>query len=76
MATKVTVPETPEHSAEVIAEHIAAIAESMKKMRAGKLNERAIVLLVSASSGVNQSTVRSVLEALDTLDKKYLRPSK
>ena len=73
MPTKVTVPETPERSAEVIADDIKAIAEGVRKIRAGRLNQKALVLLLSSARGVNQSQCILVLDALATLDKKFLK---
>ena len=74
MPTKVVVPETPERAAEVIADDIARIAEGVRKLRAGRLNDRALLLLLSHASGVGQTTCKLVFDALATLDKKYLKP--
>lgn len=73
MGTKVTVPETLERSAEVIADDIKAIAEGVRKLRAGRLNERALLLLVASASGVNQTICKDVLDGLATLDKRFLK---
>jgi hypothetical protein len=69
----VIIPETPEHTAEVIAEDISRIAEGVRKLRAGRLNDRALVILLSASTGISKSTIEIVLNGLTTLDGKYLR---
>lgn len=74
MPTKIVVPETPERTAEVIADDIASIAEGVRKLRAGRLTDKALVLLLSEASGVNRSNCFQVLDALATLDKKYLKP--
>lgn len=83
MARKVLVKqdEKNEIPTEVIASAIVVIAEGMKKIRAGRLNEKAIELLVqhaSTTTGYPQrkpslSEVRSVLNGLESLEKTYLK---
>lgn len=73
--SKVTVVQKPgdEIPTEIIARSIREISDGMKKVRAGQLNDRALVLLIQAASGVNQREVRSVLSALDNLAQTYLK---
>lgn len=76
MPTKVVVPETPDRTAEIIAEDIARIAEGVQKIRAGRLNDRALVTLLAASTGLGHGTLKLVLDALETLDKTFLKPGR
>jgi hypothetical protein len=73
-ASKVTVkqPETPIPT-EVLAQSILEISQGMARLRAGKLNEKALLLLLSHSSGVAQRDVKLVLWALDSLANTYLK---
>lgn len=73
MTTKIVVPETPERTAEVIAEDIAKIAEGVRKLRAGRLNDRALIILLANSTGLGHATITLVLDGLATLDKKFLK---
>lgn len=64
----------PEIPAEVIAQDIAAIAEGMRKMRGGRLNDRAIVTLIyHACNGVSRRDIVQVLDCVGDLDRLYLK---
>lgn len=66
---------------EVIASSIQAISEGMKALRSGRLNDRAIVLLVHAATKpvspykqkASQQDVRCVLEGIESLADQFLR---
>lgn len=60
--------------AEVIAGSIREISEGIRKLRAGRLNDKALLLLLSHASGIGQRQVERVLDALKTLDSTYLKP--
>ncbi len=73
-----------EVSAEVLAREISAIAAGIKRLRAGRLNERAIVLLIQHASPsvgygykkqkpISATIVRAVLEGMESLEATYLR---
>lgn len=70
---------------EVLAESIKAIAEGFRKVKAGPLNERAVVLLVQhacpnvgtgyrSKRPVTAKEVRAVLAGLESLEREYLKP--
>lgn len=63
--------ETP---ADVIAAAIVEISEGVKRLRAGRLNDRAIVLLLHASTSVAQRDIKAVLNGLESLEVEYLKP--
>ena len=61
---------------EIIAESIAELAAGMRRLRAGRLNERAVIALLRASCGVPTKQIELVLGALDSLGERYLKPAK
>lgn len=69
-ATVVQNPDAPVPR-EVLATSLVRIAEAFQKLRASGLNRRAIVILVSASSGQGRGVVEHVLNALESLRKDY-----
>ena len=52
---------------------IKRIAEGVERINSGKLNRKAIVLLVSYASKVNRAEVEAVLTGLGSLAKLYLK---
>ena len=69
--TKIIQPEK-EIPTEVLAASIKEIADGMRKIRAGKLNERALLVLLHDATGIRIPAIREVLEGLENLDKRYL----
>ena len=59
---------------EVLAQAIVDIAAAGKRLAGAKLNRKAIVLLLSYSSGVNRTDVNAVLDSIADLEREYLRP--
>lgn len=76
-APRVVVKQTPdaEVPTEVLAESIVAISQGVKKLRAGRLNETALVLLLQhACKGVvSRNHIKCVLDALQDLERLYVR---
>ncbi len=58
---------------EVIADSIQQISDGMKRLRAGRLNDRAIILLIHHASNVGQREIKDVLAAMESLAVTYLR---
>lgn len=65
---------------EILAEHIKAISEGVKKLVNGPLNEKAIVLLIQNAAPslqhgqkISATEVRAVLAGLESLERTYLR---
>lgn len=75
MAGKVKVVQTDEQEipVEILAESIKEIAAGVKKLRSGKLNDRAIILLISDNCNVGRPAIRKVLESMETLAATYLK---
>jgi hypothetical protein len=61
---------------EILAQSIADISAGMKKLKASKLNDKALVLLIQDASKVSKTDINSVLEALENLERIYLKPKK
>lgn len=84
---KITVKQPPEKEDEVPTEVIAAaivvISEGIKKLRAGRLNDKALVLLIQhaapgkknkfGSKPVTSTEIRAVLEGLEGLQATFLK---
>lgn len=72
---KVSVQQDPEKPVEklVLAQAIVDIAGAMKKLLASGLNERAVVTLVAASTGFGHGTVRTVMQAINNMERDYYR---
>lgn len=68
---------------EVLAESIKAIADGVKKLRAGPLNDRALFLLIQKASPmvgkgynrkpITEKEVRAVIEGMESLESTYLK---
>ena len=59
-------------AAEVIAQSIVKIADGWQRMNTAGLSMKAILLLLSHSSGVPQRDVKAVLYAMNSLKQEYL----
>lgn len=58
---------------EVIAQAIADIADSMRRINAGRLTRKAIVTLLADDTKLGKGTVETVLMSLTDLEKTYLK---
>jgi hypothetical protein len=65
------VPE--ELATDKIAQAVIDIADAVKKLRGGRLNDKAILLLISHASGQSQSAVRAVLDGMEGMKTYYLK---
>lgn len=72
MVTILQNAENPE-TLELIAEAILNVSDAVKKIRAGRLTERALVLLIQDLSGVNQTNIMKVLKACEGLAAAYTK---
>jgi|GEM_PF-4753256 hypothetical protein len=59
---------------EIIADSIVEISAGIKKMRSGRLNDKAIVHLIHKSCNVAGHTILAVMNAMEELEKEYLKP--
>lgn len=75
MATKKkVVVENPEDlPTKIIADSIVAISDGVKALRNGRLNEKALTLLLAHASSQSQHTVKQVLNGLENLRVLYTR---
>jgi hypothetical protein len=75
---------TDDTTVEILASSIVAISEGIRKLRAGPLNEKALVLLIqhaAPTTGYNGTRpgvqeIRAVLDGMESLEKQYLKPRK
>lgn len=68
---------------EVLADSIVAIAAGMKKLRSGRLSDRALFLLIQdaspnrggkyAQSPIPVKTIRAVFEGIESLERSFLK---
>ena len=75
MTKKVFVRQQPEKEipTEILAESIVAISDGFRKLRSGRLNDKTLLLLVSHASGVAQREIKAVFEAIESLERLYLK---
>lgn len=85
---QILVKQNPENEVpvEIIADSIVAIAAALKKLRTGRLNDKALYLLIQnaapnvggkyKSSPLNISSIKAVFEGIDSLSATYLRKVK
>lgn len=61
---------------EVLAKSVKDIADGVRALRSGRLNDRALILLIqnAAPAKLSAKTVRAVLEGMASLEKEYLKP--
>lgn len=72
------IKETPEEkkareTVETIATEIAKLSRQVTALLDGRLNRKAVILLLVASTGENQSTIGTILDAISGLENKYLK---
>lgn len=60
-------------SIEVIARSVIEVSEAMKKIRNGKLKDRALILLIQDVSKVTQTDIKKVLDACEVLASVYTK---
>lgn len=78
---KIAVKQKPEEEVptEVLADSIVAIAAGFKKLRAGRLTDRALLLLIQdaapsiAHKPISQREIKAVLEGIENLERTFLK---
>jgi len=71
--TKVIVKQDSDEAVEVLASGIQQIAESVERLRSGRLKEKALLVLISHASGQSQATVRAVLDGMQSIRQQFLK---
>lgn len=73
--TKLVVKKDPDSdvTAEVLAESIVKISQAMRQLRSGRLKDRAIIILLASSTGLNQHIIKQVIEGISSLEATYLK---
>jgi hypothetical protein len=67
---------------EVLAESIKAISDGVRKLRSGRLNDKALLLLIQHACPAERKygpkpgvgTIKAVLAGMDALERTYLKP--
>lgn len=69
-------PELTGMAAEEIAVHVSEISAGMKRLRSGRLNDKAISILMWHACGrsILMNHIDRVLRELELLEKTYLKP--
>lgn len=67
--------DSPAIAAEVTAQAIQEISTAMKKLRAGKLKDKAIALLIRGSvpQWISMGQIKIIMDALENLEKEYCK---
>ena len=77
--TRIRQPEPPkdEVPVEIIADALVAISAGITKLRAGRLNDKALLMLIQhacpASDRPSISSIRTVLDAVESLRSEYVK---
>ena len=67
-------PNKPEVPAEILAQSIETVAAGMRKLTATRLSRRALHILIrDACNGVGIAEIEAVLNAVENLDRRYLK---
>lgn len=76
-------PDTDEVPTEVLAESIITIAQGIRKLRNGRLNDRALFLLIQDAAPsvgsrygrtpVSLKEIRAVIDGIDSLEATFIR---
>lgn len=72
--TKVKLDEENPEPMEIVAKAIIDISSAIKKMDAGRLKRRAVVLLIQDQTKLPINHIERVLNAIGDLEKDYVRP--
>lgn len=67
--------EGAEVATEVLAESIVAISQGVKRLRAGKLNDRALILLIqdACTTRIGKDAIYNVLNGMESLEAAFIR---
>jgi len=58
---------------EDIATNISKLSRQVEELLKGRLKFKTIIVLLSYSTGLPQNTIKSVLEAITTMEKDFLK---
>lgn len=58
---------------EILADSILEISNGVRKMRSGRLTDKAIILLISDNCTVGKPAIKEVLESMQSLSFRYLK---
>jgi hypothetical protein len=59
---------------EVLAQAIVDIGNAAKRLASSRLNRRAVVVLLNDMTGIAKGTIEVVLNSLEQLEMRYLKP--
>lgn len=55
---------------------IVEVADALRRLNASRLNRKAVVVLLRDVTGLGKGTVESVLDGIEGLESRYLKPRK
>jgi hypothetical protein len=58
---------------EAIAKGVVHVSEAIKELQAGRLNDKAILVLLAHSTGLSQKHIKAVIDGLGTLSDLYIK---
>ena len=70
---QVVQPEEEDVPQPILAEAIVQIGKAMKKLRDSGINEAGVVALLKDATGMTKKSIRTILNALNELEKMYCR---
>lgn len=75
MGYKVTDEDDPDEMVptEVLAQSIVEISIAIKKLRTGRLSDKAIILLIQGITKQTQAEIKKVLDACEMLESTYIK---
>lgn len=59
---------------QAIAEGVVHVSRAIKDLEKGKLNDKALLVLMAHSTGLSQSVIKKVLTGLSQLEELYVKP--
>lgn len=73
MTKTIIVKPTETAPTEIIADAIVGLAEAVRKLRSGRLNDKAIIVLLSNQSGMGQREIKHLLDHIEYLPHAFLK---
>lgn len=73
MTKKIEVENPEDLPTKIIADSIVEISDGVKRLRTGRLNDKALLVLLAHASGYSQAVCKKVLDSVEDLKTLYTR---